>query len=75
MELLLGRSKRMRWAGHVARMGRMLLDRVFVGKLNGRHYTEDIEINKRIILMFLLTVLLSIDLFHIPASMHNSFVH
>jgi hypothetical protein len=48
MELLLGRSKRMRLAGHMARIGRMLLDRVFVGKLNGRDHTEDIGINKRI---------------------------
>jgi hypothetical protein len=47
VQFLLGRSKRMRWAGHVARMGRMLLDKVFVRKINGRDNKEDIRINKR----------------------------
>jgi len=45
------KSRRMRWAGHVARMGeRIGVYRVLVGKLEGKDHLKDPSVVGRIIL-------------------------
>ena len=45
------KSRRVRWAGHVARMGkRRGVERVLVGKPNGKDHFEDTGVDGRIIL-------------------------
>jgi hypothetical protein len=45
------KSRRMRWAGHVARKGeRRGINRVFMGKPDGKNHLEDPGENERIIL-------------------------
>jgi hypothetical protein len=43
------KSRRMRWAGHVARVGEVTASSVLVGNLKGRFSSEDLCINSRII--------------------------
>jgi hypothetical protein len=51
------KSRRMRWAGHVAQMGdRSGAYRVLVGDLRDRDHLKDVSINGRIILKWILKV-------------------
>jgi hypothetical protein len=48
-------SRRMRWAGHVTRMGNMRNSyKIVVGKLKGIYHAEDISVDVRIILKCIL---------------------
>ena len=48
------KSRRMRWAGHVARMGEGRgVHRVLVGKPEGRSHWGDTDVNGRIILRWI----------------------
>ena len=48
------KSKRMRWAGHVARMGeRRVVYRVLVGKSEGKNHLGDPGVDGRIILRWI----------------------
>jgi hypothetical protein len=48
------KSRRMKWAGHVARMGdRKGAFRVLVGKPEGKNQLEDIGVDGRIILRWI----------------------
>ena len=44
------KSRRMRWAGHVARMGEKGVYRVLLGKPEGRSHWGDLDVDVRIIL-------------------------
>jgi predicted transcriptional regulator of viral defense system len=46
------KSRRMRWAGHVARIGRGVY-RVLVGKPDRRDHLEDPDVDERIILRWI----------------------
>jgi hypothetical protein len=48
------KSRRMRWAGHVAHMGRRGVYRLFVGKTEERDHLGDTGIDGRIILRWIL---------------------
>jgi hypothetical protein len=53
--ILVIKSRRLRWAGHVARMGeRRGACRVLVGKPDGRNHLEDRGVDGRIILKLIL---------------------
>jgi len=43
-------SKKMRWAGHVARMGREMHTRFWSVNLKGRNYSEDLGVDAKIVL-------------------------
>jgi hypothetical protein len=48
-------EKRMRWAGHIARMGAMRnAYRILVGKHKGKSHSEDLRVDGRIILEWIL---------------------
>jgi hypothetical protein len=48
------KSKRMRWVGHVTRLGeRRGAYRVLVGKSEGENHLEDLDIDRRIVIVFL----------------------
>jgi hypothetical protein len=48
------KSRRMRWSGHVARMGRgEMRTKVWLGNLKGRDHSEDIGVGRRIILKWI----------------------
>jgi hypothetical protein len=45
------KSRKMRWSGHVARMGEMRnAYKVLVGKCEGRDHSEDLGVDGKIIL-------------------------
>jgi hypothetical protein len=45
------KSRRMRWVGHVTCMGEIRnAQKVFTGKLEGRDHTEDIGIDRKLLL-------------------------
>jgi hypothetical protein len=49
------KSRRIRWAGHVARMGEVKnAYKMFNGKLNGRDHKEDLSVDGKIILEWIL---------------------
>jgi hypothetical protein len=49
------KSRRMRWAGHAARMGeRRNAYRILVGKPEGKSYYEDLDVGVRMILKWIL---------------------
>jgi hypothetical protein len=51
------KSRRMRWMGHVAQIGdRSVAYRVLVGDLRDRDHLEDLDIDGRIILKWILKV-------------------
>ena len=47
------KSRRMRWAGHVARMGRRGLYGVLMGKPEGKNHLEDPSVDGRVILRWI----------------------
>ena len=48
------KSRRMRWAGHVARTEKRGVYRVLVGKPDGKRHLEDLGIDRKIILKLIL---------------------
>jgi hypothetical protein len=49
------KSRRMRWAGHVGRMGeKMNANRILVGKPEGRVHKDDLDVGERIMLKWII---------------------
>jgi hypothetical protein len=49
------KSRNVRWAGHIARMGEMRIEyKILVGKLGGRDQSEDLGVVARVTLEWIL---------------------